>query len=128
MAKYGHVKISRKAYTHDPFWNEKREFSKWEAWEDLIQSSSWKKQRREIDGTIVMLERGQLIASERYLATRWNWSRGKVRRFLNRLESDLNRIRLKTDHPAAHIGAIITLCNYHRYQGGEPTSEPDDGP
>ncbi len=128
MTDYGYIKISRKAYTHDPFWNERREFSRWEAWEDLIQSASWKKQRREIDGTVVILERGQLIASERYLAARWNWSRGKVGRFLKKLKSNLNRIHLKTDHQTDHIGTIITICNYERYQSSNKPDEPGDGP
>jgi len=127
MAREGHIKIARKAYEDDPFWNEKREFSRWEAWEDMIQYACWKDQRWYVEGEVVQLKRGQLLASERFLATRWSWSRGKVRRFLG-LCQDLERITVETDHPAAHVGAIITLCNYDTYQSYRPTGEPDTSP
>ena len=124
-SQYGYIKISRKAYAEDPFWNEKREFSKWEAWEDLIQTASWENQTRIIDGEVIHLGPGQLIASERYLANRWSWSRGRVRRFLD-LVQRLERVDLNRAHPAAHIGALLTLCNYKRYQSNEPTHDTTD--
>ncbi len=38
--------------------------------------------------TSVLIRRGQLPTSDDQLAARWKWSRGKVRRFLARLERD----------------------------------------
>lgn len=129
MAEYGHLKISRKAYAKDPFWIEPRVFSRWEAWEDLIQRAAWKPHRRMVQGTLIILRRGQLLASERFLADAWQWSRGRVRRFLSLLE-EMERINLDTAHAAAHHGALITLCNYNVYQSAEnidsTTHDTDD--
>jgi hypothetical protein len=124
---YGYVKISRKAYENCAFWNEPREFSRWEAWEDLIATAAWKAHTRLVDVTVVHLQRGQILASERFLAERWSWSRGKVRRFLSLLV-DMQRITVNPAHEAAHVGAILTLCNYNRYQTTLTSDRPTNGP
>lgn len=124
--EYGHVKISRKAYATDPFWNERRVFSRWEAWEDLIQMAAWKPFRKIVQGQVVELGRGQLLVSERFLADRWSWSRGKVRRFLELLV-DMQRIEV-ADHRADQPGSVVTVLNYDRYQSSPTQDGPLDGP
>lgn len=59
------------------------------------------------------LERGQVRASTRYLAARWNWSRNRVLRFLAELESDGAIVR---SHERSRQQGHITICNYERYQ------------
>lgn len=113
---YGHIKISRKMFDgDDPFWSEERRFSRAEAWIDLIQEASWRDREAVVDGQVVQLGRGQLIGSQRYLADRWGWSTKKVRRFLGQLE-DLERIDTEKNHQKNHLGALITIVNYDRYQ------------
>jgi len=59
--KRGHIKIARKAFADDKWWREKRVFSKWEAWEDMIQLAQW--EAREFTSTkfgTIRLERGAL--------------------------------------------------------------------
>lgn len=124
--EHGYIKISRKAYDGDPFWTERRVFSRWEAWEDLIQMAAWKHHRRHIKGRVVELERGQLLTSERFLADRWQWSRGKVRRFLELLV-EMERIRI-ADHQTDRAGSVVTLLNYDRYQSAPPQDGPPNGP
>lgn len=124
--EHGHVKINRKAYAEDEFWNEPRVFSRWEAWEDLIQLASWKPRKQLVKAVLVTLDRGQLLASERFLAERWQWSRGKVRRFLDLL-CEMERIEIG-DHLTDHVGRIVTLCNYDRYQSVQAADGPPTGP
>lgn len=124
--EYGFVKISRKAYETDPFWTERRVFSRWEAWEDLIQMAAWKSFRKIVKGQVVELGRGQLLVSERFLADRWSWSRGKVRRFLELLV-DMQRIEV-ADHRADQPGSVVTVLNYDRYQSSPTQDGPLDGP
>jgi len=66
------------------------------------------------------LDRGQVRASVRFLASRWNWSPKKVYSFLTGLENDK---RITWERPAAgkREGGTITICNYDIYQGSEST-------
>lgn len=112
MSDFGHVKISRKAYASDIFWNESREFSKWEAWEWMIQAAAWKDHRRVVGMKVVDLKRGELLSSLRYLSEAWGWSTKKVRVFIALL-IDMDRIRAQRETPA---GTVYLLVNYDSYQ------------
>lgn len=116
MPMDGFIPISRKFFEH-PFWNQRREFSKAEAWMDLIQSARW----QDGDGQVMVKEqivtfsRGQLIASTRYLKQRWNWkSNSKVETFLKLLEKQ-DMIRTDVEQKIRRI----TLCKYDTYNGGK---------
>ena len=119
----GYFLLHRRFFEH-PLWTEKREFSKAEAWIDLIEQARWKDDETSImhNGQIVKWGRGQLVASVRFLRDRWKWrSNNKVTRFLDLLEKE-NMIRY--DKRTA-IGRI-TICKYDAYQfkenGGEDTN------
>jgi hypothetical protein len=69
-------------FTDDKWWKEKRAYSKWEAWVDMIQLAQWK--ATEITTTkfgSIRLERGEFVLSQRAMAKRWGWSRQSVRTF-----------------------------------------------
>lgn len=121
--EWGYVKISRKAYANDPYWLEPRKFSKWEAWEDMIQMAAFKKHRRAVGLEQVTLERGELLASRRYLARRWRWTEKAVRGFLAILLRT-ERIRAQRE---AQVGTIYLLVNYGAYQAKGPTKGPAKG-
>jgi hypothetical protein len=118
MSERGHVKLSRKAYAPleaggDPFWNEKRVFSKWEAWEYLIQAAAYADHKRVIGGGIVVIPRGHtppLALS--YLAEAWGWGEKRVRNFL-KLLVEMDRIRAVSGAPA---GTVYLILNYDYYQ------------
>jgi hypothetical protein len=57
------------------------------------------------------LERGQLRASNRFLAEAWSWSESKVRRWLLAAEEAtmIRRVTVSGKN-------LITLCNYGKYQ------------
>lgn len=112
--EYGYVKMSRKAYETDPFWSEPRAFSRWEAWEDLIQMAAWRDHRRVVGMAVLDVRRGEVLASLRFLATRWKWSKNKVAAFLDLLH-EMGRIKGQRETQA---GTVYLLVNYDRYQSG----------
>lgn len=109
--KRGYIKISRKFFDH-PFYKEKREYSKAEAWLDLIQICAYDNDNSMLyKGKVIVWGRGQIVASVRYLQQRWNWkSVDKVFSFLELLRS---QNMIETDNEQG-IGRI-TLCKYDDY-------------
>lgn len=123
----GYFRLSRKMFDGgDDFWSEKRVYSRAEAWIDLLAMASWRPRGQSIKGVLVSLERGQLLASLRFLGARWQWSKGKVERFLETLEA-CGRVERKTDHPAGHLGPVLTISNYAVYQGAQADDGTPDG-
>jgi hypothetical protein len=114
--KKSFIKLSRAVFDLKE-WEEVREFSKFEAFLDLIQMAEYKK-----EGSVVKyknhkikIERGQIFASLSYLQNRWNWSsRGKVDKYLKSLK---NRDSLETEK--RQFGNILTLVNYDLYNSKE---------
>ena len=127
MNEAGFVRLSRKFFRSD-LWNDHREFSRAEAWLDMIATATWAPETRLVEGRCVNLQRGELAASLRYLATRWSWSKSKVERFLSTLASS-GRIRDRIETGTR----LITLCNYEHYNpvrdaNGTATSPPTGHP
>jgi hypothetical protein len=110
--QYGHVKISRKAFEDDPLWRKRRKLSEWEAWVDFIQMAAWKPYKKLVGATVIELKRGELLASVRFLALRWNWTDKQVRWFLARTIAD--RVHIVRESEKGHI---YLLVNYELYQG-----------
>jgi hypothetical protein len=108
-----YVTINRRIFQH-AFWEEKRPFSRFEAWLDLIQSARFElaEAKKLIDGKMVTWQRGELPASLRFLAARWDWSKNKVDNFLKMLEVE-GMIKKRTAEGTAQT--VITLCNYDSY-------------
>lgn len=109
--KGGYIAISRKLFQHE-LYTEKREYSRFEAWVDLIQLCAFEDNNSMLfKGRVVKWGRGQTIASVRYLQQRWNWkSVDKVFCFLELLRS---QEMIQTDKEQG-IGRI-TLCKYDDY-------------
>jgi len=101
--------LSRKFFDHD-LWTEKRKFSRAEAFVDLIRSANFAPKRVLVGNAFIHLERGQQVASLRFLATRWGWGKNKVSAFLSLLESDQIIGQQQT-----HGQTVLTLCNYDTY-------------
>ena len=124
----GWVRVYRTAFSEqDRLWGENRERTRWEAWMDLIQQAAFKDHDVLYNGSLIAVERGQVPTSERRLATRWRWSRGKVRLFISQLEA-CSRIVRKPAHQKAHGFSVITICNYRDFQGDGPTEKPTEQP
>jgi hypothetical protein len=118
----GYIKLHRGWRDCDVFKNEP--CTQREAWVWLLENAAWKScQRRDAQGTLITVERGQFHTSIRTIATEWQWSRGRVERFLNDLKTGH-----MVDCETGHHGLLISICNYDKYQANEPSVEPSSEP
>jgi hypothetical protein len=110
----------------------KGEFSRADAWVWLIENACWKSSRTRIKGETVTLDRGELSFSIRFLADAWGWSKSRVDRFLADLrEESMIEARSKNgtvgDQKAGQGQAIITICNYRKYQDHDDGERDNNG-
>lgn len=124
MENKGYIMLSRRFFAN-PLWVEPREYSRAEAWLDLIQAAGIEERVIILDGRAIESRRGELAASRRFLENRWRWSAGKVTRFLDMLKSQ-GMIETRKEHGQT----VIRLCNYDTYNPlvtdrhtGEKTSD-----
>ncbi|HCZ7105951.1 TPA: DnaD domain-containing protein [Staphylococcus aureus] len=106
----GWISIDRSIQNHWLF-KEKRTFSKFEAWIYLLMEANHSKAKVPIGNQIVTVERGQRLTSVLTLSDLFNWSRFKVKTFLDLLESD-GMLEVKTTSKYT----LITIVNYDFYQ------------
>ncbi|HHM2692255.1 TPA: DnaD domain protein [Staphylococcus aureus] len=106
----GWISIDRSIQNHWLF-KEKRTFSKFEAWIYLLMEADHSKAKVPIGNQIVTVERGQRLTSILTLSDLFNWSRFKVKTFLDLLESD-GMLEVKTTSKYT----LITIVNYDFYQ------------
>jgi hypothetical protein len=106
----GFIPIRRTLFNHFLF-KEKRCFSRFEAWLDLIQLASFTDDNTDmINGKAITKNRGQIVASVRYLATRWEWSLHKVTGFIELLRSH-NMVVVDKENGIS----ILTLVNFEKH-------------
>ncbi len=106
----GWIKLYRKVMEHE-FYKEKRVFSRFEAWTDLMLLSNHADNKVIFDGALIEVKRGSLITSIRKLCERWKWSNTKVNKFLTLLK-DEKMLTQKSDAKKT----VLTLLNYEFYQ------------
>ena len=107
----GWIKIDRGILNHWVY----KDMRYFQWWFDLIVNANWVDGECKDDGHTFVLKRGQLCASVSFLANRWKLTKSTTLRFLKRLEADcmINReVKFRKT-------AIITICNYDKYQGEE---------
>lgn len=105
----GYFVVYRAVFEHVDFADEP--FTEREAWMWLISEAAWKPKKVRLGSGSVVLERGQVVHSLRFLASRWKWSVKRVRGFIDRSEK-----RGRLTKKRAHDGSILTICNYDKYQ------------
>src|SRR5690606_24814180 len=91
----------------------KGEFDRRSAWLWLIANAAWKDHKTRTRGGIVEIKRGQVLAGLKFLADTWGWSIKRVRTFLGELadEGIIEREQTKNQY-----AAVVTICNYEKYQ------------
>lgn len=94
--KEGYIPISRKLF-ESLWWLEEREFSKAEAWLDMIQSARFEASSTKmlVGCKVIEVGRGEFPATIRFLAKRWGWNKNRVDRFLKLLVAE-NMITTRT--------------------------------
>lgn len=97
-------------------------FTRGQAWVDLLGLANHKRGWFTHRGIRVVVERGQVGYSMKALAIRWQWSRGKVRRFLEMLENEH-----QIEHQITKLTTLITIVNYHEYQDKRTSKRTSNG-
>lgn len=82
-------------------------------WVSLLWMATHEDRKTLVGNQVIEVKRGQIVASNSFLAGKWNCSERTVLRFLELLEGD------GMLHRCTHRKVtIITICNYESYQGG----------
>lgn len=102
-------------------------FTRGQAWVDMIGLANHKPGWIRKRGIRVDIPRGAVGYSERELAKRWKWSRGKVQRFLEELQKDL-RIEPQNGPQKDNVTSCYLITNYEMYQQVGPQNDTTDGP
>lgn len=107
----GYLPLWRKIEDH-PFYRERRVYSKFEAWLDILMQTRHNPEPVDImfGMTTITCRYGELIRSKKSWARRWSWSESKVRRFFELLQR-LNQIRTKSEGKTTRI----TVLNFEIY-------------
>jgi DNA replication protein DnaD len=113
----GYIRLWRK-YQESDFWKERRSFSKFEAWLDILTEARSNPEPEEvvIGMSVVTVSRGESIKSLKTWAARWGWSRSKTKRFLDLL-SKLHMIRFKSDTKTTHL-KVLNYDTYNELRNG----------
>jgi uncharacterized phage protein (TIGR02220 family) len=109
MAKEGWFRFSRRLLSSDLWLAEP--FTRGQAWIDLVGLAKFEDGSIRKRGIHMEIPRGVCSWSENELAERWQWSRGKVRRFLRELETVQQIVQQKNN-----VTTCIYIVNYERYQ------------
>lgn len=108
----GYIKLYRQLQHNEEWLSEP--FTRSQAWIDMLLNAAHRPHAIRIRGIKITLERGQLAMSEVEYATRWKWSRGKVRRFLAEKASKTVQQIVQQKN---NVSTIVTIINYDAYQG-----------
>jgi hypothetical protein len=112
MTMIGYIALHRKL-SDNPLWT-CEPFTRGQAWVDLLLLANYKDDFYYVRGVKVVVKRGEIRWSEPRLSERWQWSRTKLRKFLNDLEKEQQITQQKSN-----IVQTITLVNYDEYQKKE---------
>lgn len=96
-------------------------YSPGQAWIDLLFAANYTDKTTVLRGEVVTCKRGDVNLSMLELGNRWGWERGKVKRFLSKLEADgmvtVNATTRRT---------TITIENYSLYNDSRTTERTTD--
>lgn len=110
----GWIKLHRQIIEHPDYFSEP--FTRIMAWIDLLMLANHKGMNMYVRGNKVEIKRGDTAIAQETLATRWKWSRGKVKRYLNELEKDRQIIQQRSN-----VISTISIVNYDAYQSDDTT-------
>lgn len=120
--KQGFIKLSRKFF-ENALWKEPRQYSRSEAWLDLIQMARFEDSNLILNNRAIEVQRGEIAASRRLLENRWSWGSTKVINFLDYLRKNGMINQRQTNGQT-----IITLCNYDTYNTLQTSDDSENKP
>lgn len=113
----GWIKLHRSITDHW-LYTEKRQFSKFEAWNDILLTVNFTSGKSIIKGKVILINRGESILSLESWGKRWSWNKSAVKRFFDLLKKD-DMIELKNET----VTTRLIVCNYDSYQSKENADE-----
>ncbi len=119
----GWIKLHRRLSDNELWKSEP--FTDGQAWVDLIMLANHTKGVIKVRGIRVIVCRGQVGWSERSLAERWQWSRGKVRRYIEFLAG---QDMIKIVPQKKNVIHLLSIINYDEYQEGSTTNSTTNEP
>lgn len=114
MDNIGWIAVWRKLRGHR-FWQERRRFSKAEAWIDILMDAAFADHKMLLGNTLIPLKRGQAPISQRSKSKTWKWSRESVRSFMTLLVN-LQMVGHEVVRGPNGGRTILTIRNYEEYQ------------
>lgn len=102
-------KVER-GWLDNPFFQDSP-YSERDAWQWMIGEAAFEECRISVNGKPFALGKGQLYSSIRFMAQKFQWSTGRVARFLERLK-EWGMVDTAVDTGQN----LITICNYAKYQ------------
>jgi hypothetical protein len=117
----GFIPVRRSLFDHFLF-TEHRVFSRFEAWMDLIQMASFTDENKVmINGKLIKRNRGEVVASLRFLMKRWNWSMSRVCDYI-----ELLRIQQMVVATKENGVTKILLVNFDKHNSVEEKNSKKD--
>ncbi|MCC5911420.1 MAG: hypothetical protein JJT76_13375 [Clostridiaceae bacterium] len=113
----GWISLHRKILEH-PLYLEKRYFTRFEAWVDLLLIANHKDKNVMVGMDVLEIKRGDNLTSIKHLADKWQWSRSKVKKFLDLLEGEG-----MITYESTSKYTLITIENYNKYQSSDEERE-----
>ena len=120
----------------NPLWYSER-FTPGQAWVDLLLSAAYKRHTVQLErsSVVLVIERGQILTSQKKLAELWQWDRKTIRGFLRGLER-ARMLLIQTAKTGPSGYTLLSVLNYDAYQGvtedpspsNSPSSSPSDSP
>lgn len=115
----GWIRLWRQIREHQ-FWQERRRFSKAEAWIDLLMDAAFEDHNAVLGSTVIRVKRGQALISQRKKAIRWGWSRQATLNFISVLRR-LQMVGHEVGHGPEGGYTLLTINNYEKFQGSDET-------
>ena len=115
----GYIRLSRDFFS-SWIWDN-AEYTK--AWLDLLSLGQYRTTDKLIRGKLIKVGVGELVASRRFLAKRWNWSERKTRTFLDKLE-----MTQCLTHKTTQSESLITIVKYGVFRFSDPQNDPVNDP
>ena len=124
MNSEGFIKLGRRFFRGE-LWSEERPYSRAEAWLDLVMQARFDTERvtRRVGGVSLVVGRGELAFSLRFLARRWQWSVHRVRRFLDYLAH-----RGMVETGTGSQGQLMRIAGFEQYSGRPVQYQPFAAP
>jgi hypothetical protein len=113
----GWIKLHKGIKSHWIF-VEKRKFSRFEAWVDILLTVNYSFSKTLIKGKLIEVNRGESVRSLDTWAKNWGWDKSSVRRYFDLLKND-GMIQLENET----VTTRLIVCNYDSYQTEENAKE-----